>query len=545
MDLALAIPPVRPMGQRTLVPDAGEVVLHELKTDGQNRLVMVLRSAGEEGRCPECGRPSRRVHSRYKRRLSDLPWEGIPVGIELRVRRFFCTEENCAQHIFTERLPNTVARHSRRTRRLSAALNQITLALGGSAGSRLAEQLGILTNGSTLLRGLRKRSSASSPRPLRVVGIDDWAWRKGQRYGTILCDLESGKVVDLLPDRSTISTAAWLMAHPEIEIISRDRASLYAEAATKAAPQAVQVADRWHLLRNLSEALVEALAPHHRLLAEVARTTAKESEPEAEAVVKPPSAKPTSRHRRLIQGNRERRMARYEAVMALFQKGIAQREIARQCGLSRKTVRRFIRAQGFPERKQRRRSSLIDRHRDYLEMRWQQGCHNSAQLYRELRSQGFAIRPHALRDWMHKHYGPRGHRNQLRSHRSTPLRASPRQVAWWLLKQPEDARSYLEQLDLRCPEITSCAVLAREFFRIIRDRDTTAWPIWRDATALSPFASFTRHLCRDEAAFLAALKHPWSNGPVEGHVHRLKLIKRSMYGRAKFDLLRLRVLNAA
>ena len=150
------------------------------------------------------------------------------------------------------------------------------MALGGSAGSRLAEQLGILTNGSTLLRGLRKETSASSSQPLRVVGIDDWAWRKGQRYGTIFCDLERGKVIDLLPDRSAESTAAWLRAHPGIEIVSRDRASLYAEAATKAAPQAVQVADRWHLLRNLSEALVEALAPHHRLLTELARIAAEE-----------------------------------------------------------------------------------------------------------------------------------------------------------------------------------------------------------------------------------------------------------------------------
>ena len=146
--------------------------------------------------------------------------------IELSVRRFFCTEANCAQHIFTERLPNTVTRYSRRTRRLSAALDRITVALGGSAGSRLAEQLGILTNGSTLLRGLRKGTSASSSQPPRVLGIDDWAWRKGQRYGTIFCDLERGKVIDLLPDRSAESTAAWLRQHPGIEIVSRDRASL-------------------------------------------------------------------------------------------------------------------------------------------------------------------------------------------------------------------------------------------------------------------------------------------------------------------------------
>jgi len=114
-----------------------------------------------------------------------------------------------------------------------------------------------------------------------------------------------------------------------------------------------------------------------------------------------------------------------------------------------------------------------------------------------------------------------------------------------MLKQPQEARPYLDQLDRRSPEIASCAGLAREFFRIIRERDVAAWPVWRDATAASPFANFTKHLCRDEAAFLAALKQPWSNGPVEGHVHRLKLIKRSMYGRARFDLLRLRVLHAA
>jgi transposase len=146
------------------------------------------------------------------------------------------------------------------------ALEQITRALGGSAGARLAQQLGILASGATLLRQLRRREIIDCPRAPRVLGIDDWAWRIGHRYGTILCDLELSKVIDLLPDRSAESTEQWLRAHPGAEIISRDRASLYAEAATNAAPQAVQVADRWHLLHNLSETLAEVLAPHHRLL---------------------------------------------------------------------------------------------------------------------------------------------------------------------------------------------------------------------------------------------------------------------------------------
>ena len=245
------------------------------------------------------------------------------------MRRFFCDNGGCGQRVFTERLARTAPRYARRTGRLGVALEQITRALGGYAGARLARQLGILASGSTLLRQLRRKAFVDCARAPRVLGIDDWAWRKGHRYGTILCDLERGQVIDLLPDRSAESTEQWLRAHPGAEIISRDRASLYAEAATKAAPQAVQVADRWHLLRNMSEALVEALGPHHRLLAEVARTVAEESKPVAEAVLEPSPAERLFRPRLRIEQNRERRMARYEAVMGLFRQGASQREIAR------------------------------------------------------------------------------------------------------------------------------------------------------------------------------------------------------------------------
>jgi transposase len=231
----------------------------------------------------------------YRRRLRDLPWEGIPVRIELRVRRFFCDSDNCPQRIFTEQLSKTAPRYARRTSRLSVALERITLALGGSAGSRLAEQLGIPASDSTLLRQLRRKTCEEFASP-RVLGIDDWAWRKGCRYGTILCDLERGKVVDLLADRNAESTARWLRAHPGTEIISRDRASLYAEAATKAAPHAVQVADRWHLLHNLKEALTSALVPHHRLLAEVAQAVSGQSGAATASAVKPlPAARSMAR----------------------------------------------------------------------------------------------------------------------------------------------------------------------------------------------------------------------------------------------------------
>ncbi len=202
--------------------------MDQLRVEGRDRLLMTLRPTSAESCCPACGKTSRRIHSHYRRCLSDLPWEGIPVRIELRVRRFFCDNNDCGQQIYTEPLPKTVRRYGRRTCRASSALEQITLALGGSAGARLAQQLGILASGPTLLRQLRRRVVRRSSRAPRVLGIDDWAWRKRHRYGTILCDLERGTVVDLLPDRSAESTERWLRSHPGAEIISRDRASLYA-----------------------------------------------------------------------------------------------------------------------------------------------------------------------------------------------------------------------------------------------------------------------------------------------------------------------------
>ena len=532
------------MGQRTLLPDAAEVVLDQLQVVGREQIIMVLRPALEQSHCPACHRRSSRIHSWYHRWLSDLPWEGIAVRIELRVRRFFCDADECPQRIFAEQLSRTAPRYARRTSRLSTALEQITLALGGSAGARLAEQLGIVASDSTLLRQLRHRTEEKFTSP-RVLGIDDWAWRKGHRYGTILCDLERGKVIDLLPDRSAESTERWLRSHPGTEVISRDRASLYAQAATNAAPRAVQVADRWHLLHNMTEALTEALARHHRLLNEVAQAvTPRETIPE-QAQATSEAATSVSHAQQMQRNNSQRRLDRYEAVMEMARQGLSQREIGRQCGLSRKTVRRWLRADGFPERRRSLRHSSVEVHREYLEQRWQQGCHNAAQLWRELQTQGFAGRPHTLRDWLQKQYGRRRERQKQPTPRPSQPRTSPRKVTWQILKQPEEAQSFLEELYRRSPEIAVLAATAREFFRIIRERDVAAWPEWQRTAATNSLNGFAKHLCHDQAAFLAALEQPWSNGPVEGQVHRLKLIKRSMYGRASFDLLRLRVLSPA
>jgi transposase len=257
-----------------------------------------------------------------------------------------------------------------------------------------------------------------------------------------------------------------------------------------------------------------------------------------------PPSQTLTRAQHTKQQRRDRRLNRYESVMELVRNGMSQREISLSLGVDRRTVRRWTRACGFPERKPVHRRSSTDEYRAFLDQRWNEGCHNAAQLWREMRDRGFRGTSSGVRQWVQQHYG-----RKIRSRRepSTPKppRISPRQVVWHILKPNESSERYLKELFDLSPEIAVSADMAREFFRIVRTRDLPAWPKWRDSASHGLLASFAKHLRRDEPAVRAALQYAWSNGPVEGNVHRLKLIKRSMYGRASFGLLRARVLSTA
>ena len=525
------------MRQGTLVPDIAEVELVSLGRVA-GAIEMRLKTCRACVPCPACGTCARKVHSRYKRRLGDLPWDGVPVVIQLETRRFFCVEPGCRRRVFTEPVPGTVARYGRRSCRSSEALRWLTLALGGRAGARLAERLGLLASRSTLLRELHHRKPAPLVQAPRVLGIDDWAWRKGHRYGTILCDLETRQVVDLLPDRDANTVAAWLQQHPGTEIISRDRGGIYAEAARRGAPQAVQVADRWHLLRNLSEALCRAIAPHHRLFSQAAKAI----RPEEPAPDPAPVAAWSQRELLVQQVNRQRRYERWEQVRELFLKtGAPDQELARQLGLDHRTVKKFRTAVVYPEAKPRVRESIVDDHASYLDRRLKEGCHSSTRLWRELRELGFCGQVNSVRYWLRQR---RSYRTRAASPPKRPvLRTSPRQVVWLILKAAPSAKDMLEEVYRKSPEIGRLAELATSFFRIFRDRSLEALRAWLQAARGTALAGFAASLERDIDAVREALRLPWSQGHVEGQVHRLKLIKRQMYGRADFDLLRLRVLN--
>jgi transposase len=358
--------------------------------------------------------------------------------------------------------------------------------------------------------------------PPRVLGVDDWARKRGCTYGTILIDQERHAVVDLLPERTATALAAWLQEHPGVEILCRDRAGAYADGARRGAPGAIQVADRWHILVNLREALERLLMRKHAAVRAAADDVL--SKPSsAPPMVDGPTTTPTpaaadhpARGRRDQRERRARRIQRFEAVRALHEQGIGVHQIARTLGIGRNTVRRFLRAEGFPERQPRRPCrTFLTPYEPYLRVRWDAGCRNISVLWREVRARGYAggysgLYAHLIR-WRDQ-VGPMD-----RSPSST-RRFSVRQATWLLLRDPDELdpfeRTYLEALSQRCPEAACARGLARSFVTMVRDRDQTALVPWMEQAErsdLPELRGFAAGLRRDWAAVTAGLDVPWSN----------------------------------
>jgi transposase len=479
-----------------------------------------------------------------------------------RSRKFFCDNPYCPQRIFTERLPDVTESYGRKTCRIAKILLAIGLACGGEGGARLAERLAMPFSPDSLLRAIRQAILPVAQTP-RVLGVDDWAFRRGQRYGTILCDLERHRPVDLLPERSSEAFANWLKAHPGVEIVSRDRGDYYVKGATTGAPDAVQVTDRWHLLKNLREALVRVVNRHCQQVQAAARAAVAAVDIESpdspeESTAKDSSAKPVSvtRAEELKQERRECRLNRYQQVVELHAKGVSYREIARQLGMHRGTVRRFLAAGCFPERAEQRYPRGTDPFIEHLRKRWKEGCHNATQLTEELRKRGFDGSYDMVRrrvaSWRTRSQSSSSSQRSAKAARPAARRPSSNRVAWMLLKMqcdlgPEE-QALTKSIAEHCPQLEKAAALSREFGEMVRKRKAQALDDWIARVSASEGAvelrRFAEGLKDDLAAVKAALSLPWSNGQTEGQVNRLKLIKRQMFGRAKFDLLRQRVLCA-
>jgi transposase len=545
-----------------LLPPIDGIRLLEVSVE-QESVRLQLTATTPTAACPRCAVPSSSVHSHYQRRLTDLPWGRRAVRIQLSVRKFRCRNPACGRRIFTERVPDLAATSGRHTHRLVTALRAIGVALGGNAGARLAARLRLPTSPATVLR-LVRTTPVPQPPALQAVGVDEWAWRRGHRYGTILVNLADHRVVDLLPDRSASTVAAWLAKYPTVSEVCRDRSDLYADGIRRGAPQAVQVVDRFHLVHNLRQVLEGFLLDHRAALQAAAVGTAMAlTRADGHVPVSPmyqgrrrnpkPTLQPAEqppRHARWV--------AIYETLHKLHTQGIPIATIARQLGISRPTVYAYLRRDTppGPRRLQRPPSArVLTPYIPYLIRRWRESGADSRQLWREIQARGYTHSARTVGRFITRlrRAADAGHPPESqRSPYTCPQGPTARAVSFLMVgsaaKRSAEAQTYLEQLCQLEAGIAQAHALTQGFLTIVRERrgrDLEAWITAAADSGIDALARFAHGLREDLAAVTARLTLPWSNGPVEGQITRLKLLKRQGYGRAGFALLRQRVLQAA
>ena len=516
-------------------------------------IVFSVSSTNPVSQCPCCQTISERIHSSYQRHPADLPIVGHTVRLDISVRRFFCDNDRCERSIFAERMPSLVVPYARRTNRLAGQQQKVAFALGGEAGASLLAIMGMPTSPDTLLRLIRRATEPEVTTP-RVLGVDDYAKRKGQSYGTILVDLEAHRPVELLPDKSAESFANWLTEHPGVEIISRDRGKEYINGSNKGAPDAIQVADRWHLLKNIRDTLKQMLETRRACLKAAAESPHGNMADQKSNESASTTEEPSDATRRLTKAEkgtlerRARRQERYETVKELYQYGVSKSEIGRRLDLDPRTVAKYIRIDECPIYAGRRSSSsLLDPYMDYMTKRWEEGCHNATQIWREIRELGFGGARRTVGEWATKKRKSMAVSDRM-SKKISPWSAS--RAAWLLVKQKEELteedKQALDRMKEADEKIAVAYDLAQRFTVMIRERQPELLLPWlEDVTKsrITALKGFAKGIKQDLAAVTNALSLPWSNGQTEGQVNRLKLIKRQMYGRANFDLLRKRVIG--
>ena len=508
--------------------------------------------------CPECHHFSARIHGNYQRTVADLPCAGRTVILALTVRKFVCSTPTCPRRIFTERLPGLVQSYARMSTRLAALLPILGLVAGGQMGTRLTERLGIVTAPSSLLRSLMQFPIARVP-AVQVLGVDDWSWKKGRRYGTILVDLERHKTIDLLQDRERATFAAWLRTHPTVRVISRDRATDYAAAAREAAPQALQVADRYHLGHNLVEALEPFLARCRTELRRANQEHLPEDEPlpEIAPVALPLSPQVwrqqlSSRAEHIYEAHQAEREDRYRQMAALRGLGMTHTEIARRIGVSPYKVRAWLKAGATPiHRRPHGHRSLFDPYAAFVLEQWQAGIHDGKQLYAEIRQQGYAGSLRLVRAFLQPLREQRRKSEEIVPPSSVE-QFSAHNAVWLFIRDPKKLTAQQqEQLAFIRESLASTETaygLVQDFLTMVHNREGERLDVWIEAVQASQIPELQRFvtgILKDKEAVVAGLTLAYSNGPVEAQVNRLKLIKRQMYGRAQLDLLRLRVLHTA
>lgn len=513
-------------------------------------ITLMLCSIQATPACPICKTPTSRTHSQYERTIKDLPLSEYGVCWKLTVRKCFCSNDDCPRRIFTERLAEIVQPWARKTTRFIDRLKTIGLALAGAAGERLGVELNLEASRETLLRFVRRLELPPIVTP-RVLGVDDWAYRKGHRYGTILVDLEKGTPIALLPDREASTLSGWLQTHPGVEIISRDRSLAYKKGASEGAPHAIQVADRFHVLENLAEALEKTFRDNVRELKEVEAIVFKQSQlilsPNIDIVAVPPPA-PEKEDLIHAQQCRQERLANYQQTWALHEQGLTAKQIAQQVGISLKSIHRYLKQPTFCERQKRsdRGQGVLDPYKPYLLERWNKGFRDGRQLYEELKTLGYQHSYNVVAAYLRclKQIQVPEQSPPIQCVESPYFPLTARRATWLVLghggKSDEDSKLLLSHLKKYCSIFNEAITLAQDFAHMLREQEPDKLDDWlKRATqsCLVALSGFAKGLMDDYEAVKAGLTLKWSNGPVEGQINRLKMLKRQMFGRAELDLL--------
>ncbi len=557
------------MGQKAievlcrLLPDTKNLQLENwLINEAQATITLIIASVQTVTQCPICASQTHRIHSRYKRTLADLPWADYRITLQMSVRKFFCININCKRRIFTERLANVTAPWARRTLRLAQRFTATGLALGGAAGVRLSRRDGFTVSRNTLLRLVRRMPLTSVDSP-QTLGVDDFAFRKSQTYGTILVDLEQSQPIALLKDRSAETLAQWLKGHPGIKVVSRDRAKAYASGISQGAPEAIQVADPFHLLQNLGETLERVFHGHSKDLKEVDEAYSQIEVIQTDGTVVapvPPPPTPTKQER-LAEQRRTRRLAIYQQVWELHRQGWSGQAIARRLGIGHGTVFRYLSSPTFVERQGRsdRGRSLLNPYKDYLLKRWNEGYIDTKGLFEEIQRRGYSGSYDTVARYTRRLRSSQGLKLRQRLvNKPLPIVAEPQKksltpsrATWLVLRRQELWKRGDEQLiallTAQHPQLAEAIELGQGFAQLVRTRQPEQLDLWliqAENSILSPFRNFAKSLREDYDAVKAGVTLSVSNGPVEGHINRLKMLKRQMYGRAGIDLLERRFLLA-
>ncbi|WP_285544166.1 ISL3 family transposase [Streptomyces lavendulae] len=477
--------------------------------------------SGPPGRCPDCGNGARRVHSRYWRRLADQPVGGREVLVRLRVRRFLCEMPMCRRRTFVEQVEGFTRSHGQSSVAMRDLIRFVAMQLGGRPGERLCRRLALSGRRTSLIRLL---SAPEVPaRAPRVLGVDDFAFRRGHTYGTVLVDVERGKPFDVLPDRSSETFLAWLEAHPGAEVICRDRATGYTRAIKQAATGAIEVADRWHLMQNLSVVVEKTCHQHRACLRKHAQERAQPDAPVPDTWV--PDQPATLPKTAIV----ERTLHRHADILDLVDKGWTISAIARRLDMDRKTVRHFRDTDlaVLIESARHRRTGLLTPFHSYLQARFLNGCTDASRLFREVRERGFGGTVQTVRRYV----------ATLRDGTAIPAPTpipSPRAITSWIMRRreslSEDDEVQLGEVCLACPDIARAREIAERFTALVRDRTGHLLPDWisdveRDAP--QPIRGFARFMKFDIDAVTAGLTLQYSSGVVEGHVNRIKMLSSS------------------